>query len=174
MKKVIKLDIGSGNYNSVLKELEIYRNHLMEKVNTFVDALIQEGMQVAKARIASTKGDSTDVVADAVYISSTGEVTKAMIYMTGTDVLFVEFGAGIAYNTGEQHPLASEFGYGPGTYPSEHPPNRGINPGRWVYGHDDNGKPLESIGTEATMPMFRAAEHIRNIIVQKANEVFRS
>jgi hypothetical protein len=169
MSKVIKVDIGAGNISKAIDELRAYREHLMSKINDFVDALIAEGMQVAKARLASTQGDSTNAGVDSIYISTSGDVTKAVIYLEGTDALFIEFGAGIAYNTAMQHPLAGEFGYGPGTYPSKHPPNRAINPGYWYYGGG-----LKSIGTEATMPIYGAAEHIRNIVVQKANEILRS
>ena len=169
MKNVIKVNIGTGDIDKAIKELQAYRERLMNKINDFVDALIQEGMTVARIRLGSTQGDSTNASVDSVYISTSGDVTKAVIYLEGSDALFVEFGAGIAYNTGNQHPLADEFGYGPGTYPSEHPPNRAINPGYWYYGGG-----IRSIGTEATMPIYGAAEHIRNIIVQKANEILRS
>lgn len=173
MKK-ISFKLGSAEIDRAIKELKEYQTNIEDKVAEFVDRLIQEGMNVAKVRLASTKGDSTNASLDSVYINSTGEVIKAVIYLEGNDVLFVEFGAGIAYNTGAQHPLAGEFGYGPGTYPSKHPPNKGINPGRWIYGHNDDGSPLWSIGTEATMPVYGAAEAMRNKIVEAAKAVFRS
>lgn len=169
MKKVIKVNIGSGDFDKAIKELEAYRKKLMNKIYDFVDALIAEGMNVAKVRISSARGDSNDVTVDSVYVSNSGDIIKAVIFLEGKDQLFVEFGSGIAYNTGEQHPLADKYGYGPGTYPSKHPPNRAINPGYWYYG---SGK--TSIGIEGTMPLYGAAEHIRNIIVQKANEILRS
>jgi hypothetical protein len=128
-------------------------------------------VQVAGILVSSAQGDSKKP--DVTYeVNPQGDIVNATIAIVGTDVLFIEFGAGIAYNTGNQHPKASEFGYGPGTYPSKHPPNKAINPGRWVYDHDENGKPLWSIGTEATMPMYHAAETIRNNLIQKAIDNF--
>jgi len=168
MGKVIKIDLRSGNFEQAFAEIRKYKKDLMGKINDFIDALIKEGVDVAKARVLSSKGDSTHAYVDGVYVNSSGDVTKAVIYLGGRDALFVEFGAGIAYNTGKQHPYADKFGYGPGTYPSKHPPNRAINPGYWYYGNKE-----KSIGTEATMPLYGAAEHIRNIIVQKANEILR-
>lgn len=174
MKKVIKMKLDPDDIGRAIKELKDYQDSLMNKVSDFIDALVAEGFNVAKARLASTRGDSTDAVVDSFFITDTGELKKAIIVLDGDDCLFIEFGAGIMYNTGQQHPLAGEFGYGPGTYPSEHPPNRAINPGRWIYGHNDDGTPLWSIGTEASMPIFGAAEHMRKIISTKAREIFRS
>lgn len=164
MKKIsIKLD--SAEIGKAIKEIQEYREELNKKIELFVDALIHEGMNVAKARLASTRGDSTDASVDSFYISSTGDIIKAVIYLEGEDALFVEFGAGIVFNPVD-HPLAASLGYGPGTYPGQtHVPM----PGYWYYG---DGK--LSVGTEATMPIYGAAEHMRNVIVQKANEVFRS
>ena len=108
-------------------------------------------------------------------INSSGEIINASIYLIGSDVLFVEFGAGIAYNTGAEHPKAAEFGYGIGTYPSKHPPNRAMNPGYWVY-RDPPGSDNKvwSIGTSASMPIYYAAETMRNNAIKKAVEIFRS
>jgi len=176
MSKVIKFSLDPNEIGRAIKELKAYREELNKKIELFVDELLTEGIKVASLRVASTQGDSKlpDVVYD---INPQGDIVKASISIVGSDVLFVEFGAGIAYNTGAQHPKADEFGYGPGTYPSEHPPNRAINPGYWFYSdHDSVGDTVKtrSIGTEATMPIFGAAETMRNQVIVKALEIFRS
>lgn len=175
MKK-ISFKLGSAEIDRVIKELKEYEEDINKKIELFVDSLLSVGIKVASLRVASTKGDSKlpDVVYD---INPQGEIVKAAIAIVGKDVLFVEFGAGIAYNTGKQHPKASEFGYGPGTYPSKHPPNRAINPGFWYYSDKDSvGDTVRtmSIGTEATMPIYGAAESMRNEMIRKAVEIFRS
>lgn len=167
----IKAELSPSSIDKAIDEIEKYRNRLQDRLQSLVNELIQDGVQVARILVSSAQGDSKKP--NVTYeINPQGDIIKATIAMVGTDVLFIEFGAGIAYNTGNQHPKASEFGYGPGTYPSKHPPNKAINPGRWVYGHDENGKPLWSIGTEATMPMYHAAETIRNNFIQKAIDNF--
>ena len=65
-----------------------------------------------------------------------------------------------------------EFGYGVGTYPSKNPPNKAMNPGYWYY--RENGELVRSIGTGASMPIFTAAETMRNNLIKRASEVFRS
>lgn len=167
----IKAELSPSSIDKAIDEIEKYRNRLQDRLQSLVNELIQDGVQVAGILVSSAQGDSKKP--DVIYeVNPQGDIVNATIAIVGTDVLFIEFGAGIAYNTGNVHPKASEFGYGPGTYPSKHPPNKAINPGRWVYGHDENGKPLWSIGTEATMPMYHAAETIRNNFIQKAIDNF--
>jgi len=173
MSKVIKVKLDTNSIQSAINELEEYQDDLNRKLYRFIDALIQEGVTVANAWLGATQGDSTD--AEIGYgINDEGDIIYATISLEGPDALFIEFGAGIAYNTGAQHPYAGEFGYGIGTYPSKHPPNKAINPGRWVYGHDYDGDPLWSIGTQATMPIYHAAENMRNNAIKKALDIFRS
>lgn len=173
MSKVIKVKLDTNSIQSAINELEEYQEDLNRKLYRFIDALIQEGVTVANAWLGSTQGDSTD--AEIGYgINDEGDIIYATISLEGSDALFIEFGAGIAYNTGAQHPYAGEFGYGIGTYPSKHPPNKAINPGKWIYGHDDDGMPLWSIGTQATMPIYHAAENMRNNAIKKALDIFRS
>ena len=169
----IHIELGStSSIQAAIDKIEEYKYELQLKINDFVYKLINEGVQVASIRVAGTEGDS-DLPEVSYQIDTQGNIVKARIMLVGKDALFVEFGAGIAYNTGVQHPYAGELGYGPGTYPSEHPPNRAINPGRWVYGHDDDGEPIWSIGTQATMPLYGALESIRNNAIKKAVEIFR-
>lgn len=173
MSKVIKCDLSISGLESAINEIKAYEDELNDKLSRFVTELMEYGVTVAQARLGSTIGDATNA-AIICRPDTSGEIKTAYVALNGKDALFIEFGAGIAYNTGMQHPDAAELGYGPGTYPSEHPPNRAINPGRWVYGHDDDGNPLWSIGTQASMPIYNAAESIRNIAIMKALEIFRS
>lgn len=167
----IKIELDPDSVDKALAEIKTYKASLYDKLKTLIARLVQEGVDVAKVQVAASQGDSTDAYVDYLF-NPTGDIIKATIWVQGQDAVFIEFGAGIAYNTGVQHPYASEFGFGPGTYPSKHPPNKAINPGRWVYGHNDDGTPLWSIGTEATMPMFYAANAIRNNLIQAAVEEF--
>ena len=164
--KAIKIELSTNSIDKAIAELENYRKDLETRLKIFVGELIQEGVEVARIKVSASQGDSTDAHVDYM-IDSTGEIIKARIFLQGTEALFIEFGAGIYYNNGNNHPMASENGYGIGTYPSEHPPNRAITPGYWWYKEEDGSKHL-SLGTEATMPIYHAAETIRNKTIQKA------
>lgn len=99
--------------------------------------------------------------------SKDGEV-KATLKLTGKNVLFVEFGAGIHYNTPagtSPHPLGEQLGYTIGSY--------GYGNGAkeyWVYIKD--GKRYYSMGTEATMPMWKASQEMRRQAKAKAKSSF--
>lgn len=170
MSKVIKINLNSSDsIEAAIAELERYKEDITTKLTTFISVLQNDGISVARTSLASTVGDSTNGSIGKVDVDSSGDIISATIYLSGNDALFIEFGSGIAYNTGTEHPYAGEFGYGVGTYPSEHPPNRAINPGYWYYG---SGK--RSIGTGASMPMYNAAETMRNNLIMRALEIFRS
>ena len=172
--KSITITLDNNSIDKAIQEIQDYRDSITEKLKILINQLTQEGVTVARYWVDKAQGDSTDAFVDYTVDSTSGDIIRAQIFLQGTDALFIEFGAGIAYNTGKQHPYASELGYGVGTYPSEHPPNRAMNPGAWVYGHDDDGTPLWSIGTEATMPIYNAGDVIRNLAITKALEIFRS
>lgn len=168
MKLSVELSVNS--INKAISQIDKYKNDLINKVKILVGQLVQDGVEVARVQVSASQGDSTDAHVDYL-IDSTGNIIKASIFLQGSDALFIEFGAGIYYNNGNAHPKASEFGYGVGTYPSEHPPNRAINPGYWWYKGEDENLHL-SLGTEATMPIFKAGETVRNNLIQKAIENF--
>ena len=166
--KTIKMRLTPESVDNVIAELKDYKEDLERKLKILVGRLTQEGVQVARSAVITSQGDSHDAGVDYKVDSTSGEIIEATIWLTGTDALFIEFGAGIFYNTGNIHPKATEFGYGVGTYPGQ---RYAITPGYWWY--RDESKHLRfSLGTEATMPMYRAAETIRNQIIQTAIETF--
>ena len=169
----ITIDLNVNDIDAAISELEDYRDEIIEKIGDFVDALTQGGVEVASMKVAASQGDSNNVSVDRYYADTEGNIVKAVICLNGTDCLFVEFGAGLYYNNGNAHPYASQFGYGVGTYPSKHPPNRAINPAYWWYRGQDGALHF-SRGTEATMPLYSAAESMRNDVIVKAAEIFKS
>ena len=171
MKKNIKCELDQTSLDKAMKELTDYKNSINDKLRQLVTLLLQDGIEVAKASLASTVGDSTNG-SIGFGINDGGDIVTAYIALQGEDALFIEFGAGIALNTGAQHPVAGQFGYGVGTYPSATPPNKAINPGYWYYRED--GQLKRSIGTGASMPIYHAAENIRNNAIKRAAEIFRS
>ena len=174
MGKVIKFTLDPREIDRAIKELREYREELNHKLEEFITLLLQDGIEVARTQLMSTVGDSVEGIIG-FGVDNNGDIMSATISLEGSDALFIEFGAGIAYNTGKQHPLAGEFGYGVGTYPSKHPPNRAMNPGYWIYREPPGSENVVvSIGTQASMPVFTAAENMRNNLIKRALEVFRS
>lgn len=174
MSTVIKCELSAKSIENARQELKDYQKSLNDKLRDFFSALLETGQLEAQNRLQSTIGDSVEGVIITEPIINDGDSITAIITLMGKDALFIEFGAGIAYNTGMQHPKADEFGYGPGTYPSKTPPNKAINPGYWYFREEGNDKAVRSIGTQASMPIYYASEAMRNNAVQKAVEIFRS
>lgn len=92
------------------------------------------------------------------------------IVVNGDSVAFVEFGAGVRY--GEGHPQASEFGVGPGTYPSgkghwNDPDGWYLPKGKWAA---DGTR--HTYGNPPNMPMYNTATDLRNEVERVAREVF--
>lgn len=168
--KNIKITLDPNSVDKAIAELKDYRKRLEDRLKILIGQLTQDGVEIARIQVTASQGDSKDAFVDYV-VDSSGEIIKASIFLQGSDALFIEFGAGIHYNNGNAHPKAAEFGYGVGTYPSEHPPNRAINPGYWWYKGEDDAKHL-SLGTEATMPIYHAGQTIRNNLIQKAIDNF--
>lgn len=168
--KTITIELNPSSVDKAIAEIEKYRKGIKPKLKILIGQLVQDGVQIARIKVSASQGDSTDAHVDYL-VDSTGEIVKASIFLQGKDALFIEFGAGIYYNNGNAHPQAAEFGFGVGTYPSEHPPNRAINPGYWWYSDESKNKHL-SLGTEATFPIYHAAETIRNNLIQRAIEQF--
>lgn len=171
MSKVIKCKLDVDSLDNAIRELEAYRDEIRTKLGILVNTLYQQGIQVASARLGSTLGDADNAEIIGLGVNGGGDIMSATISLVGTEALFVEFGAGIAYNTGAQHPQAAQFGYGIGTYPSKHPPNKAMR-GYWFY--RENGEKVTSIGTQASMPIYGAAETVRNNAIKTALEIFRS
>lgn len=166
--RTIKVQLSTRGIEKAIKELKDYEKEIAEKTRRLVETLQAEGISVASAALVNIRGDSTNAGIVKYDVNANGDIVSAIIALEGKDALFVEFGAGIVFNPVE-HPWAGKLGYGPGTYPSEHPPNKGIFPGYWYYG---GGK--LSVGTEAAMPIYKASENARNTAIQRAMEIFRS
>lgn len=166
MSKVIRCKLDSASIGQAIKELQDYRKGLEDKIRQFVESLANDGVEVAKAWIMASQGNSEKPTVS-LQVNPAGDITRAQITMTGKDVLFVEFGAGIHYN-GNDTPHAAKFGYGVGTYnPSS---DNAFNPDGWYYW--TGTERVHSYGTEGTYPLYHAVENARNTAIKKAIEIF--
>ena len=101
--KNIKIKLDPNSVDDAIAELKAYRASLMDKLKILIGQLVQDGVEIARVKVSASQGDSTDAYVDYT-VSPEGDIVKASIFLQGTEALFIEFGAGIAYNTGEQHP----------------------------------------------------------------------
>lgn len=95
------------------------------------------------------------------------------ITASGAVVLIVEFGAGITY--GDGHPLAGQYGYGPGTYPGQ---THALDPAGWWLPKAKRGTAADeyqhTYGNPPSMTMYNTAKDLKDEIQRVAMEVFNS
>lgn len=167
MARKINMTLSSKSVKDAIKELERYRDNLERKNEIFVKRLTEIGINVINSRIAQARTEDDKSFNIDRNIKPLKNSVVARIEVTGRNILFIEFGAGVFYNQGNSHPLASQFGYGVGTYPGQTHANDDF----WFF-IDENGDKHMSHGTEATMPMYNAYREMYTQVVSIAREVF--
>lgn len=171
MKKIrISLFGSKGNsIDDAIKEIEAYRKEIRKKTEEFMRRLADIGVSEAIQVLAfEGMGDAPRDADFAVEVDPQGNIVHVMIRGKGEGLLFWEFGAGNFYNgMTSPNPKAGEFGMGPGTYPGQtHVPH----PGFWYY--YDGDKAVRSVGTQATMPMYKASLEMIQRVYEIAREVY--
>lgn len=171
-KKVYPLSV--DGINRLVNDLENYKKQLLTKAEQLLNELSKRGIRTAKERIQGTIGDSDKhVKVEVSDISYVGNNVIFTITAEGEDILFIEFGAGIAKNGGKSmlgkspHPWGEEMGYAIGKFPKG---RKGYSLGRFNAWVTPTGEISE--GTKASMPMLGAMETMYKDIDDACKKVF--
>lgn len=156
-----------SSINNAIRQLSDYEKSLSKKSEELCERLADMGAMYAEWYFSGVMyaGDidykvTVDRVSESVYRIKAG----------GETVLFMEFGAGVRHGYG--HPLAEQFGMGPGTYnPSS---NNWSNPNGWWFYQGSSRQSIHTYGNAPGMPMYNAAKDLRKEILAIAREVFRT
>jgi hypothetical protein len=170
MSKKIKFGLSVSEINRAIQEVEAYKKELNNKVQDYARRLSDLGLLTAKAIIQSHTASGSTIGSLRVETDSLGQITRMRVVVESEAILFLEFGAGIKYNQGNENPKASELGYGVGTYPDQ---THAYDPNGWWY-QDENGEWKHSFGVKAVMPMYNASLVMATMAVKVAKEVFKS
>lgn len=166
----LEINLSPSSVKKALRQVKEYQREMNNKNRLFVKRLAEVGIPVIESNIQRADGDSDKYHDTKITVHSFGDYSQATLTVSGKDILFIEFGAGIHYNN-SQIPHASQFGYGIGTYnPGS---DNAFNPEGWYY-LDDSGVVQHSYGTEATMPVLKASNKIIADIRRIAREVYGS
>ena len=162
MSKKITIELNNKSINSAIKELKRYKAWVEKKEAELRIRLATLGATVASIQFARATYNGVNDVS--VRVDDTGSV--AVIYAEGEKLAFIEFGSGAKYGYG--HPMAGEFGMGPGTW-SEGEEGKGHwqDEKGWWYGSGQH-----SYGNPPAMAMYEAVQKITEEITQIAKEVF--
>lgn len=181
MPKKIEFDILSPNeIKKAIGEVQAYKKWVQEKTRAISERLSLIGIQEASVRFSGAMYDGTNDVHVRTDEVSDGDNYTFIIYAEGQAVCFIEFGAGVYYNSAA-YPLPKPEGIvGIGEYGS----GKGKQSAWAYYGEDpgSNGKIYYSAagtvvithGNPAAMPLYYTAEEMRTQLYAIAREVFES
>lgn len=162
--------LSADSLSKAAKRVRKLQQTYVNRNREFVKRLTEAGIKVIYMNLWG-EGDSEIPEPNTPHVmmgNKSGHMT-ATLRLRGEDVMFVEFGAGVHYNTpagSSPHPKGAELGYTIGSYGF----GQGANE-YWFY-EDDDGYTQLSYGTEATMPMWKADMEIRQKFVGIAKSVF--
>lgn len=168
----IRLSLSVDEISQAIQRLEDYKKDLERKNKIFIERMAAVGIDVINVVMQEVNPkQENDFDYKAELIEDNGKtICRATIQVTGRKLLFIEFGAGIRYST-PQHPKASEFGYGVGTYPGQ---IHAFDPKGWWYWNEKEGGFRKSYGIKAYMPVYKAATAMILQVKEIAREVYAS
>ena len=170
-KKIIKMDLDTRSINKAIRELEKFKQEILDKEKQFLRALGEIGVREASIRFTTAMYDGINDVMVTLDDFDGGYVIKA----EGEAVAFIEFGSGVYHNPGEPYPNPrpdgivgiGEFGKGRGKRRA------------WYYkgepgtnGEVQKNGVVKTRGNPAAMPMWYASEEMKRSILQIVREVF--
>lgn len=175
MKRIV-IDLNKPSSIQVaIDEINRLRQNVYAKEVELLMRLKDLGYQTIDAYTVAAK-DYDKSLSKGYYILPQGDGAYTLgISLTGKDVMFVEFGAGITFNKGNKYPTKrnnlnySPDDYGVGTYPGQ---THAFDPNGWWY--TENGESIHSYGTPAAAPLGHADEAICVNALRTAISVFGS
>ena len=174
MSKTISFSLNPRSIQNAMNEVAAYKMDVERKTRELAKRIAE----VLEEKIASKFAGA---VAD-MYFNREGEYKDAPDYSIGTDgngnsyvvwtsgqdAIFVEFGTGVYYNGSagtSPHPTGNELGFTIGSY------GKGMGKRR-TWGFKRDGITYLTHGIPAVMPMYRSAEEVAKEIEHIAGEVF--
>lgn len=112
MSKTITVKLDAASINDAIRYLRDYSKTITKKRTDLLKDLTDIGQQIADPIFGSPDGEN-----DPAKVRKSVRGKHAEISVTGEDVTFIEFGAGVGVN---EHPMASQFGYYDGSYSDKH------------------------------------------------------
>ena len=170
----LKISLSESSVNRAIEELVKYKDSLDDKCKKFCERLCDIGIHALEARLSSISPVYKGEITTNDEVRQTDNGYEAVISMGGGQALFVEFGAGVTFNTakgGSLHPKGKDLGYTIGSYnPSS---DNATNPGGWWY-TDKWGESQHTYGTPTFAPLYNTSIELLQDIHKIAREVFRT
>ena len=160
-KTVIKFSLNEKDIDRAITEIEKFKKQFIAKCNSLIEALTEEGVKVAKLKVAELDAVYTGELMNSIdgYYSPTYNVgiIKAGAYYAA----YVEFGTGVV-GKGSAHPNPGGWQYDV----------NGHGDKGWVYYDDDSGKFRWTKGFKSRPFMYNTARQLEKDCARIAKEVF--
>lgn len=174
MSKTIRIQLNARSIRNAIKEIEAYRNKLSRIREKICMELARIGMQEASVRFSNAQYDGTNDSNVTIEQTQSGYNVIA----NGSAVAFIEFGAGVHYNSGSSYPIAKPSGI---VEIGEYGKKQGKKD-EWRYKGDPgtNGTPsrdgltIKTHGNPAQMPMYHALTAMQGEVERIVREAFRN
>ena len=160
-KKVIKFSLDEKEINRAIREVAKFRKVFLEKCNRLIEALTDEGVEIAKLKVAELDAVYTGELMNSIdgYYSPTYNVgiIKAGAYYAA----YVEFGTGVV-GSQSPHPNPNGWQYDVNAHGDE----------GWVYYDDESGKFRWTKGFKSRPFMYNTARQLEKECKRISQEVF--
>lgn len=170
-RQVIKINpYSEKSIDEAIKQLKLLKQEISFKTIELINRLADIGIQTIESNKYSYGDSDFNDMRSYAWLEYDGNGARVTLVLSGKDVAFIEFGAGIHFNgsVGQSpNPFGSNLGYTIGSYGL----GKGANDS-WTYYDRELGRYKTSHGTKAAMPMAKADEEIKRQFVQIAKEVF--
>ncbi len=168
--KNVQVDLSEAGIQKMIDELNSFEKWLNQKADEFLRYLSEYGCEVAQASlnqaIYSAEGNDISLSIEA---SKDGYILKA----DGTDVLFLEFGAGVHYNGSGDEEQFSTIASGKVYRIGEYGKGRGKRDAWYYYPNGDKSLgAVRTHGNPAGKPLYSARKAISRDANMIAKGVF--
>lgn len=158
-----------------IKKLELELKRIENAEKDFLEELCDIGIDSINRTINSIEEE--EYKEDGFSTNKEVDGNSATITLSGKQVAFIEFSAGITKGTsGNAYPLPSGAPFGVGTYPDPVVNKNGVpnwaNPNGWWYRKEGADKAVHTYGTRAYMPMYHAQQEIISKVEEVARKYF--
>lgn len=162
MSKTIKFGLGPDEIQRAIDEVNSYKADFLRKCNELVEALTEEGAELAKLQITQLRAVDTGELMSSIqgYYSPTHQV--GIIQAGSLYAVFVEFGTGVV-GAGQPHPSPPVSW----TYDVNEHGNSG-----WWYYDADKGTLRWTKGFRSRPFMYNTARELERECARIAKEVF--
>lgn len=166
MNKEISINLfDSSSIEKAIKDIEKYENDIKDKTDSFVQRLVDIGIDVITTKMSSAYVDGPLDVNVNVIKNGLGSIT---ISVEGKTVLFIEFGTGI--NKSDSPEARANLIEGNVLKHGEYGLKKGANPKGWYYKY--NNFTRKTYGIDALTPVYSSKKEMEQQVVKIAKEVF--